>query len=69
MVKSVASLSRPRRSTAALDYFPPTDPGRFQADAMVIADNGNLRLGIPTLTISLRASAGVTVEARTPPGS
>ena len=44
------------------DYFPPTDPGRFQADA------GNLRLGVPTLMTSLRASAGVTVEARTPPG-
>jgi cysteinylglycine-S-conjugate dipeptidase len=37
----------------------------FEVDAMVIADMGNVRPGEPTLTVSLRGSAAVTLEVRT----
>ncbi|MFI6938825.1 M20/M25/M40 family metallo-hydrolase [Streptomyces sp. NPDC050418] len=47
------------------DDYPPTDPGRFACDAMVIADLGNLRPGTPTLTTGLRGAAEVMVEVRT----
>jgi len=40
-------------------------PEAFEADAMVIADMGSVEPGIPTLTIALRGTANVTVEART----
>ncbi|MFD9907315.1 M20/M25/M40 family metallo-hydrolase [Streptomyces sp. NPDC059063] len=50
---------------SAFDAYPPTDPGRFACDAMVIADLGNLRPGTPTLTTGLRGAAEVTVEVRT----
>ncbi|MCX4695986.1 M20/M25/M40 family metallo-hydrolase [Streptomyces sp. NBC_01408] len=44
---------------------PPTDPGRFACDAVVIADLGNLRPGTPTLTTGVRGACEVTVEVRT----
>lgn len=47
------------------DYFPPTAPSHFAADAMVIADVGSVRPGVPTLTVALRGSATVMVEATT----
>ena len=47
------------------DFYPPTAPEIFRSDAMVIADVGSVRPGTPTLTVSLRGSAAVTVEART----
>lgn len=50
---------------SAFDDYPPTDPGRFACDAMVIADMGNLRPGSPTLTTGLRGAAEVFVEVRT----
>jgi cysteinylglycine-S-conjugate dipeptidase len=47
------------------DFYPPKDPERFRADAMVIADVGSVRPGVPTLTTALRGSASVTVALRT----
>ncbi|WP_406365767.1 M20/M25/M40 family metallo-hydrolase [Streptomyces sp. NBC_01546] len=47
------------------DDHPPSDPGRFACDAMVIADLGNLRPGTPTLTTGLRGTCEVLVEVRT----
>ncbi|WP_410870629.1 M20/M25/M40 family metallo-hydrolase [Nocardia sp. A7] len=47
------------------DFYPVDNPALFQADAMVIADVGSVRPGVPTLTVALRGSAQVTVEART----
>ena len=38
---------------------------RFAADAMLVADGGNIRPGIPSLTVALRGDAVVMVEART----
>jgi acetylornithine deacetylase/succinyl-diaminopimelate desuccinylase-like protein len=51
--------------SGALTGYPPTDPGRFQADALVIGDMGSIRPGMPTLTTALRGMANVTVEVRT----
>ncbi len=45
--------------------YPAKHPELFQVDAMVIADMGNVRPGEPTLTVSLRGSAAVTLEVRT----
>lgn len=38
---------------------------QFRADALMIADGGNIRPGEPSLTISIRGDAAVTVEVRT----
>jgi acetylornithine deacetylase/succinyl-diaminopimelate desuccinylase-like protein len=51
--------------SGALTSYPPTDPERFQADALVIGDMGSIRPGVPTLTTALRGMANVTVEVRT----
>ncbi|KUL35369.1 peptidase M20 [Streptomyces sp. NRRL F-4489] len=51
------------------DDYPPTDPGRFACDAMVIADTGSVRPGTPTLTTALRGTADVLVEVRTLPAA
>ncbi len=47
------------------DHYPPSAPEIFRSDAMVIADVGSVRPGVPTLTIALRGSAQVDVEVRT----
>jgi acetylornithine deacetylase/succinyl-diaminopimelate desuccinylase-like protein len=50
---------------SAFTTFPPSRPELFAADAMMIADMGSLRPGVPTLTVGLRGMAVVTVEVRT----
>ena len=37
-----------------LTTYPPSHPEAFRADAMVIADAGSVRPGVPTLTVALR---------------
>jgi acetylornithine deacetylase/succinyl-diaminopimelate desuccinylase-like protein len=49
----------------AFTTYPPTDPERFAADVMIIGDLGNVRPGVPTLTVGLRGMANVVVEVRT----
>ena len=51
--------------SGALTAYPPTDPERFQADALVIGDMGSIRPGMPTLTTALRGMANVTLQVRT----
>ncbi len=53
----------------ALTTYPPAHPADFAADAMVIADMGSVRPGVPTLTVALRGMAMVTVEVRTLAGA
>ena len=43
----------------------PSQLAPFRADAMLVADGGNIRPGVPSLTVGLRGDAVVTVEART----
>jgi len=50
---------------SAFTTFPPSRPELFAADAMVIADMGSLRPGVPTLTVALRGMAVVTIHVRT----
>lgn len=47
------------------DHYPPTAPELFRSDAMVIADVGSVRPGVPTLTVALRGSASVEIEVTT----
>ena len=49
----------------AFTTYPQTDPARFASDVMVIADMGNIRPGMPTLTVGLRGMANVMIEVRT----
>jgi acetylornithine deacetylase/succinyl-diaminopimelate desuccinylase-like protein len=51
--------------SGALTSYPPTDPDRFRADALVIGDMGSMSPGVPTLTTALRGMANVTVGLRT----
>jgi len=51
------------------DAYPRTDPELFACDAMLIADAGSLRPGVPTLTVALRGMALVTVEVATLAGA
>lgn len=48
-----------------LDEFVEKNPERFKADVMVIADMGNLAVGEPVLTSTLRGDVACTVEIRT----
>ncbi|MEW9527252.1 M20/M25/M40 family metallo-hydrolase [Microbispora sp. NPDC049125] len=48
-----------------LEAFVEANPELVRADAMVIADCGNPRVGDPALTTSLRGMAAFTVEVRT----
>jgi acetylornithine deacetylase/succinyl-diaminopimelate desuccinylase-like protein len=50
---------------SAFNTYPPLEPDWFRTDAMVIADMGSVRPGVPTLTVALRGMAVVTVEVRT----
>jgi acetylornithine deacetylase/succinyl-diaminopimelate desuccinylase-like protein len=47
------------------DHYPPSNPDVFACDAMIIADMGSVRPGVPTLTVALRGSVDVAVEVRT----
>ncbi|GAA3886434.1 dipeptidase [Saccharothrix violaceirubra] len=47
------------------DYILHNDDERFHADLIVVADTGNVRLGVPTITTSLRGLAGATVSVDT----
>ena len=49
----------------ALLAHPATDPELYRADAMLIADMGSVRPGVPTLTIGLRGMAQTTMEVET----
>lgn len=51
------------------DTYPPSHPERFQADAIVIADAGNVRPGVPTLTVAVRGDVQLTVSVRTLAGA
>jgi acetylornithine deacetylase/succinyl-diaminopimelate desuccinylase-like protein len=48
-----------------LDEFVEKNPDRFVADVMVIADMGNLEVGKPVLTTTLRGDVACTVEIQT----
>jgi len=45
--------------------FPAESPEHFEADAILVADGGSIRVGQPSITVSLRGDARVIVEVRT----
>jgi acetylornithine deacetylase/succinyl-diaminopimelate desuccinylase-like protein len=45
--------------------YPSEHPQGFRADAIVVADGGSIRAGQPSLTVSLRGDARITVGVRT----
>jgi len=45
--------------------YPAANPEPFRADAILVADGGSIRAGQPSLTVSLRGDARITVEVRT----
>jgi acetylornithine deacetylase/succinyl-diaminopimelate desuccinylase-like protein len=47
------------------DGYPAAHPELFRADAILVADGGSIRPGQPSLTVSLRGDARVTLEVRT----
>src|SRR4029079_5163273 len=47
------------------DGDPAANPESFRADAILVADGGSIRAGQPSLTVSLRGDARITVEVRT----
>jgi acetylornithine deacetylase/succinyl-diaminopimelate desuccinylase-like protein len=49
----------------ALTEYPATNPELFRADAMLIADMGSVRPGVPTLTIGLRGMAQAELDVGT----
>lgn len=49
----------------SLAKYIPQHPDLFKSDVIIIGDHGNITVGEPTLTTSLRGSAELTVEMRT----
>jgi acetylornithine deacetylase/succinyl-diaminopimelate desuccinylase-like protein len=49
--------------------YPSEHPDVFRAEAILIADGGSIRAGQPSLTVSLRGDARITVEVRTLAGN
>ena len=52
-------------STGGLEKLVRSDPSLFAADVMLIADAGNVELGTPTVTTSLRGTGSVLVTVDT----
>ncbi|GAA1908017.1 dipeptidase [Lapillicoccus jejuensis] len=52
-------------STGGLERLLAADPSLFAADVVVVADAGNVALGTPTVTTSLRGTGSVLVTLRT----
>ena len=50
---------------SALNTYPQTHPDLVRSDAMLIADMGSIRPGLPTLTVALRGTAMPTIEVET----
>jgi acetylornithine deacetylase/succinyl-diaminopimelate desuccinylase-like protein len=51
--------------SALEEGYPSQHPEVFRADAIIVADAGSIRAGEPSLTVSLRGDARITVEVRT----
>ncbi|WP_277050297.1 M20/M25/M40 family metallo-hydrolase [Ruania albidiflava] len=50
------------QGTAGLEQYVAAHPEEFDAEAILIQDTGNVRVGQPTLTVALRGVADVVVE-------
>jgi acetylornithine deacetylase/succinyl-diaminopimelate desuccinylase-like protein len=50
------------QGTGGLEEFVPENPDLLRADAILVADTGNIAAGVPTLTTSLRGMTAVDVR-------
>ena len=55
--------------SALEEGYPSQHPEVFGADAILVADGGSIRAGQPSLTVSLRGDARITVDVRTLAGN
>jgi len=55
--------------SALEEGYPSQHPEVFRADAILVADGGSIRAGQPSLTVSLRGDARITVDVRTLAGN
>jgi cysteinylglycine-S-conjugate dipeptidase len=53
------------QGTGGLEKFVPENPDLLHADTILVCDTGNVAVGVPTLTTSLRGIARVWVTVRT----
>jgi acetylornithine deacetylase/succinyl-diaminopimelate desuccinylase-like protein len=53
------------QGTGGLEKFVPENTDLLKADAILVCDTGNVAVGVPTLTASLRGIARVVVTVRT----
>jgi acetylornithine deacetylase/succinyl-diaminopimelate desuccinylase-like protein len=51
------------------DGYPSQHPEHFRTNAILVADSGSIRHGQPSLTVSIRGDARITVAARTLAGN
>ncbi|MGW5238510.1 M20/M25/M40 family metallo-hydrolase [Monashia sp. NPDC004114] len=56
------------QSSPGIEHLLPDRPDLVAADVMVVADTGNVALGVPTVTTTLRGTGSVTVTVRTMEG-
>ena len=57
------------QSSAGIEHLLPERPDLVAADVMVVADTGNVALGVPTITTTLRGTGSVTVTVSTMEGA
>ncbi|HET9382094.1 MAG TPA: dipeptidase, partial [Streptomyces sp.] len=67
-VKVIAEGSE-EQGTGGLERYAEQHPGLLEADAIVIGDSGNFRVGLPTVTVSLRGMTMVRVQVDTLEGN
>jgi acetylornithine deacetylase/succinyl-diaminopimelate desuccinylase-like protein len=53
------------QGTGGLEKFVPQNPDLLRADAILVCDTGNVEVGAPTLTTTLRGMANIWVTVRT----
>jgi acetylornithine deacetylase/succinyl-diaminopimelate desuccinylase-like protein len=63
-IKLIAEGSE-EQGTGGLEAFVPSHVELLRADAIIVADTGNFRVGVPTLTTALRGLANVVVTVST----
>ena len=65
MTVKIVGEGSEEQGTGGLEAFVPENPDLLRADAILVCDTGNVAVGVPTLTASLRGMARVVVTVRT----
>ena len=65
MTVKIVGEGSEEQGTGGLEAFVPENPDLLRADAILVCDTGNVAVGVPTLTASLRGMARVWVTVRT----